>query len=106
LHRIQQQLTGTDTMKVQTHKEPTLILRINDVMLRTGLPKSSVYEKVKKKELPPPIAISTRRAGWPSYEIDEINKALISGADPTTIKTLVSRLTSEREQSVEGDDNE
>jgi len=93
-------------MQMKSQKEPTLILRINDVMLRTGLPKSSVYEKVKKKELPPPIAISSRRVGWPSYEIDKINKALISGADPTTIKTLVSRLTSEREQSVGGDDNE
>ena len=93
-------------MQTNFQKSPITILRLNDVMIRTGLPKSSVYEKIKNNEIPKPISIGLKRVGWPSYEIDEINKALISGADPTAIKTLVSRLTSEREPSLGGDDNE
>lgn len=102
MHRIQQQLIGTDTMQIKPQEAPTLILRITDVMLRTGLPKSSVYEKVKNKEITSPIAISCRRAGWPSYEIDEINRALISGADTQSIKHLVTQLTDARKNLFSG----
>ena len=106
MHRIQQQLKGNDTMQTNYQKPPTIMLRINDVMYRLGLPKSSVYEKAKNKEITPPVSIGLRRSAWPSYEIDEINKALISGASNIQIKALVSRLISKREQSVGGDDNE
>lgn len=93
-------------MQTNYRPAPVLLLRINDVMSRTGLPRSSVYEKIKNKEITPPVAIGPRKVAWPSYEIDEINKALISGSSNIQIKALVNRLTSEREQSVGGDDNE
>lgn len=102
MHRIRKTLKGTDTMQVKPQEEPTLILRINDVMIRTGLPKSSVYEKVKKEEITAPIPIGTRRVGWPSFEIDEINKALIAGADTQTIKLLVKQLTDARQNLFSG----
>lgn len=93
-------------MQTKYQSGTVLLLRINDVMSRTGLPRSSVYEKIKNKEITPPVAIGPRKVAWPSYEIDKINRALISGASNIQIKALVSRLTSEREQSVGGDDNE
>jgi len=93
-------------MHTNYQSSTVLLLRINDVMSRTGLPRSSVYEKIKNKEITPPVAIGPRKVAWPSYEIDKINRALISGANNIQIKALVSRLTSEREQSVGGDDNE
>lgn len=93
-------------MQTKHQSGTVLLLRINDVMSRTGLPKSSVYEKIKNKEITPPVAIGPRKVAWPSYEIDEINRALISGFNNIQIKALVSRLTSERKQSVGGDDNE
>jgi len=84
-------------MQIKPQEAPTLILRITDVMLRTGLPKSSVYEKVKNNEITKPVSIGLKRVGWPSYEIDEINKALIAGADPKAIKNLVAKLTEQRQ---------
>ncbi|PKH88272.1 helix-turn-helix transcriptional regulator [Colwellia sp. Bg11-28] len=93
-------------MQTNYQSGTVLLLRINDVMSRTGLPRSSVYEKIKNKEITPPVAIGLRKVAWPSYEIDEINRALISGANNIQIKALVTRLTSDREQSLGGDDNE
>ena len=72
-------------------------------MRRTGLPKSSIYEQIKLKQLTTPVPIGLRRVGWPSFEIDEINKALISGADNQTIKKLVTQLTHDRQLLCEGD---
>ena len=85
-------------MQTNYQKSPTIMLRIDDVMYRLGLPKSSVYEKAKNKEITPPVSIGLRRSAWPSYEIDEINKALISGADSKAIKDLVAKLTAQRQE--------
>jgi len=87
-------------MQANFQQLPITIIRLSDVMIRTGLPKSSVYEKIKNKELPPPIAIGLRRVGWPSFEIDEINRTLISGADTQSIKDLVNQLTDARKSLV------
>ena len=84
-------------MQEHYNQIPVTIIRLTDVMTRTGLPKSSVYEKIKNKEITSPIAIGSRRVGWPSYEIDAINKALIAGAELKEIKTLVAKLTEERQ---------
>jgi len=89
-------------MRTNFEQVPVTIIRITDVMIRTGLPKSSVYEKVKNKEITPPIAIGARRVGWPSFEIDEINMALIAGLDSKAIKKLVVKLTEQR-QNVNGE---
>ncbi|MFT7109666.1 MAG: prophage regulatory protein [Psychrobacter glaciei] len=96
MHRIQQKLKGADTMQTNFQQVPVTIIRLTDVMIRTGLPKSSVYEKIKNKEITPPIAIGARRVAWPAYEIDEINRALIAGLDSQAIKTLVAKLTEQR----------
>jgi predicted DNA-binding transcriptional regulator AlpA len=102
LHRIQQKLKGADTMQTNFQQVPVTIIRLTDVMIRTGLPKSSVYEKIKNKEITKPVQIGIKRVGWPAYEIDEINKALISGADTQSIKDLVNQLTDGRKNLVNG----
>lgn len=48
----------------------TSIIRIREVMQRTGLPKSTLYEQVKKERFPKPINIGERSVGWISCEID------------------------------------
>jgi prophage regulatory protein len=85
-------------MQTNIQQKSITILRLIDVMIRTGLPKSSVYEKVKNQEITPPIAIGLRRVGWPSFEIDVINRALIAGLDSTEIKKLVAKLTEQRKK--------
>jgi predicted DNA-binding transcriptional regulator AlpA len=84
-------------MQTNVQKSPITIIRLKEAMVRTGLPKSSFYEKIKNKEITQPVSIGFRRVGWPSYEIDEINRALISGANTQTIQKLVIQLTGDRQ---------
>lgn len=46
------------------------ILRIQDVMQVTGLPRSSIYAKLSIEDFPKPINIGVRSVGWLSSEID------------------------------------
>jgi len=46
------------------------ILRLPQVLERTGLGRSTLYDKVNKGEFPKPINISTRRVGWLEHEVD------------------------------------
>jgi len=89
-------------MRANFQNEPVAIIRLSDVIIRTGLPKSSVYEKIKNEELTKPVPIGIKHVGWPSYEIDEINRALISGANTQSIKHLVIQLTEARKNLVNG----
>ena len=82
------------------------ILRVNDVLKRTGLPKSSLYEKVKYQLMTPPINLGARAVGWPDFEIDEINRALIAGCSSDEIKALVHELISNRGNMKFGDSYE
>jgi len=85
-------------IRSNTTNKTVRILRINEVLERTGLPKSSFYEKVKYQLMTPPINLGSRAVGWPDFEIDEINLALISGADTSTIKQLVNNLIIRRKR--------
>ena len=46
-------------------------LRINEVVARVGLSKSSIYEMVKRGEFPAPVRIKVRAVGWWESDIDE-----------------------------------
>ncbi len=45
------------------------IWRLPEVMARTGLGRSSIYDKVSKGEFPPPINLGPRAVGWIAEEI-------------------------------------
>lgn len=46
------------------------ILRINAVLDRTGLSRSTLYRKIESGSFPKQIAISTRCAGWRESDVD------------------------------------
>ena len=46
------------------------ILRIPDVIARTGLPRSSIYLKISLGEFPKPVSLGARAVGWISEEVD------------------------------------
>lgn len=54
------------------------ILRRGDVERITGLPRSTIYEKIKKGDFPQPIKISVKSVGWLKSEIDNWLNARIS----------------------------
>ena len=47
------------------------ILRLPAVMLRTGLSRSSLYDKISKGEFPTSINLGLRAVGWVESEINE-----------------------------------
>lgn len=46
------------------------ILRIKAVKELTGLGRSSIYDKIKRHEFPPPIPLGPRAVGWLVSDLD------------------------------------
>jgi prophage regulatory protein len=47
-----------------------IILRIKAVKELTGLGRSSIYDKIKRNEFPPPISLGPRAVGWLVSDLD------------------------------------
>ena len=76
---------------------PIILLRKTEVLNRTGLCKSTIYNKISKGTFPPPISISRRSVAWPEYEIDAVIRAFISGKSEDEVKHLVHEMVEARE---------
>jgi prophage regulatory protein len=57
-------------MAEQIHKA-LAILRLNQVKVRTGLSRSTLYAKISKGEFPTQISLGKRAVGFIESEIDE-----------------------------------
>lgn len=75
---------------------PLVLLRKAEVLNRTGLCKSTIYDKISKGTFPPPILISMRSVAWPEYEIDAVIRAFISGKSEEEVKTLIYEMVKAR----------
>ena len=47
------------------------VLRLPEVMIQTGLSRSSIYLKIQKGEFPKQIKISDRSVGWLQAHVDD-----------------------------------
>ena len=54
------------------------ILRLPDVIQRTGLSRSTIYARIKSGHLIPPIKLGPRAVGWLSSDIDEFISSLVT----------------------------
>jgi prophage regulatory protein len=53
------------------YPQPSLeILRRRDVQARTGLSRSTIYERIRQKTFPLPISLGAKSVGWIKSEID------------------------------------
>jgi prophage regulatory protein len=50
--------------------EPDRIVRLNTVLARTGLSRSTIYRKIAEGTFPPQIRISIHGAGWRESDIN------------------------------------
>lgn len=57
------------------------IIRSTEVKSRTGYPDSTLYEKIAKREFPPPVKLGPRAVGWVEDEVDEHVEKLIAARD-------------------------
>ena len=62
------------------------ILRLPEVMNRSGLCRSAIYDKVKNKEWPAPIRISTRAVGRLESEVTLAIQKLIRKSRPEIVR--------------------
>jgi prophage regulatory protein len=49
---------------------PRVILRMRQVSARTGLARSTIYERIKAGEFPVQIPLGARAVGWLETEVD------------------------------------
>ena len=56
-------------MNVEAAKKPS-ILRLNDVMRRIGLSRSTIYQRITEGTFPKPISLGDRAIGWLESEVD------------------------------------
>lgn len=60
-----------------------VILRLPGVKGRTGLSRSSIYDKVKRGEFPEPVRLGERAVGWVEAEIEAWLGARIAASRKT-----------------------
>ena len=77
-------------------KDMNVLLRMKDLPIVLGLCKASIYLKIKRGLLPPPVQISKRAVAWPSGEICKVVAAQIAGHSDDIIKALVCQLVADR----------
>lgn len=56
------------------------LLRLPDVLARTGLKKTTFYALIKNGKFPPPLALTERTRAWSSVEVQGWIDARISSA--------------------------
>jgi len=54
-----------------TTETPDRILRINTVLERTGLTRSTLYRKIERGEFPRQVKIAQRCAGWRESAVND-----------------------------------
>ncbi len=54
------------------------VLRLNAVVLTTGLARSTIYKLIGSGEFPQPVPLTGRRVGWIESEIHEWIKGRIA----------------------------
>lgn len=75
------------------------ILRLPDVIERTGLSRSSIYLRIANGTFPTPVKLGgARAAGWPEAEVDQIVSAYISGKGEKDLRRLTKALERKRSQ--------
>ncbi|WP_460236818.1 helix-turn-helix transcriptional regulator [Aurantivibrio plasticivorans] len=73
-------------------KNPASFLRLPEVIKRTGLAKSTIYDLIKNGSFPPPIQLGARCSSWIEREIDEwIASKIVEGREVKSIEKMKQR---------------
>ena len=83
-------LTGALAMSASTSK-PLRLIRLPEVMQRTGHSRAWIYLAISKGRFPKQIKLGSRAVAWIESEIDDYIQQLITdGRDPEKAPTVVS----------------
>lgn len=64
----------------------TAILKLPEVMRRTGLSRSSIYKLASEQKFPPPVKLSERSSGFVEQEIESWLSERIANSRPASKK--------------------
>lgn len=48
----------------------TKIIRLANVLVRTGLSRTTIWRKIRSGDFPAPIQLGENSVGWPEHEVD------------------------------------
>jgi len=73
--------------RVQPQQQPDQprLIRRPEVEKRTGLPRTSLYDKIRNKEFPAPVSLGASSVAWIESEVNDWIQARID-ASRTTVK--------------------
>ena len=60
-----------DLYNMSADPHPRTILRIEEVLHRTGLKKTMFYDLIKKRKFPKQVPLGARAVGWYEHQVDE-----------------------------------
>ncbi|TDK61213.1 helix-turn-helix transcriptional regulator [Sapientia aquatica] len=72
------------------------LIRFPELLIRSGLSRSTIYLKIKNGFWTKPVPIGERAVGWPSGEIDALISAQVQEKSKQQIHDLVTTLTYKR----------
>lgn len=72
------------------------ILRLPTVISESGHSRSTIYLRITQGLLPKPVSLGGRTVGWPDSEISSLLAARIAGKTDDEIRSLVTKLETER----------
>ena len=67
----------------------TKIIRLPELIIITGLSRTTIYTRIKAGLLPSPVSLGGRAVGWLTHEVEELITALISGKDNKEIESII-----------------
>ena len=77
-------------------KSVTALLRLPEILRRTGHRRSTFYHLMQRRLVPRLIKIGARASALPAHEVDALVAAKIRGESPEQLRALVERLEAER----------
>ncbi|PKH04014.1 transcriptional regulator [Psychromonas sp. MB-3u-54] len=83
-------------MYKQAHPE---LIRRPEALRRTGLSKSTLYNRINSGLFIPPISLGSRSVAFVASEVDAVIHAMIEERSPAEIKILVSNLIQQRKKT-------
>lgn len=54
-----------------TYKHNATVLRLPEVIAKTGLSRTTIYNRISLNEFPKPIKLGPRAVGWLNHEIND-----------------------------------
>ena len=81
---------------VPKHRRTVIFKRLPTVLEERGRCRSSHYSDIAEGLWPRPVLLGKRSVGWPDFEVDQINAAVLAGWPKAQIRELVARIEAAR----------